>query len=315
MKYFSTVFLSVSVLALGACDHYSQKFSQMEDSFQNESSYEVAATSHASPADIEPAAGVASGIDSNAQPFQNQKTFAQHLKEGYMAQARLEQSSYDYKSAKYCTEKVYALSNGQLVAPTTLTNKGLSAEDKKILSAAREELINAIKTKNIPQNRFTLASAQVNFDCWVDHVTENKMNSPCKATFMQSMDSIIDPNFSEERYNISFDPQTGKLTELDKESLQVILEFYSSNSNDVYKIMLVGNQSEEAQKQMAAVESILKYNGVPPHKISQGTLEGATNVGVIVQKKSPTIVNAPVEARIYEQEHSTTVLQEQSSFY
>lgn len=320
-KMATAVLMAGSVVALNACDHYSETYAKMENTSAPSSNYQVASvygTAQSDVSQIEPAAGTEFGMDTRSyQP--PQKTFSQFLKEGYMEQARFEQTvAYDYKAAKGYTNRAYALSNGQMVGPASLRGLSLDTESKEELMTARAELIAAIKNKNIPQNRYTLANAQVNFDCWVDHATENKKQSACKAGYFESMSAVEDPIFTEARFPIAFNGMGTTMSDDDRASLQRFFDYYQSNQGDVYKVQIIGNNTADAAQQLSALQSLLEYNGVPPHKISQDTFVPAAykpnqSTEIVVQKRAP-LMNAPVEARVHTNEQSMTILQEQGVF-
>lgn len=321
MTALSLIFISGT--SLSACDHYSDRYAQMENTPALSSQAQMASTSNvympqSDITQIEPAAGTEFGMQPT--PFQApQKTFSQYLKEGYMEQARYEQNvAYDYKTAKFFTDRAYALSNGQMVAPASLERLSLDPDSKEQLSAARAALVEAIKNKDIPQNRYTLAKAQVNFDCWVDHKTENKKASICKNGYLEAMEAVQDPDFTEISFPIAFNGVGTTMSEDDRISLQRFFDYYQSNEADIYKVQIIGNNTADAAQQLSALQSLIEYNGVPPHKISQDSFAPAAyqpnqQTEIVVQKRAP-VMNAPVEARVHTNEQSMTVLKEQGVF-
>ncbi|NCO02770.1 MAG: hypothetical protein GW903_01100 [Alphaproteobacteria bacterium] len=322
-KMTAIVLMSVSGVCLNACDHYSDKYAQMKNTpaLTDQAQMVSASSAYVPQSDItqiEPAAGTEFGMQ--AAPYQSsQKTFSQYLKEGYMEQARYEQDvAYDYKAAKFFTDRAYPLSNGQMVAPASLQRLPLDPDAKEQLTSARAALVDAIKNKDIPQNRYTLAKAQVNFDCWVDHKTENKKKSACKAAYLEAMDAVQDPELTEMRFPIAFNGMGTTMSEDDRASLQSFFEYYQLNENDVYKVQIIGNNTADAAQQLKALQSILEYNGVAPHKISKESFAPASYnpnqlTEIVVQKRLP-VMNAPIEARVYTNEESMTIFKEQGVF-
>lgn len=187
MKKFSLLSMMVSVLALGACDHYSTKLALLEGGTQY---------NYNDVASIAPAAGGDGGM-----------TFSNYLTNEYIQLANYENDvKKDYKAAQYYTNKIEALDQGQMVSPATFKDFSVERSHQAELQNARAELISAMHIYNIPENRYNLARAQSSFDCWMDQTEDNpkaKTASVCEVEFKQSMSSLILPDdyFSDEIYD------------------------------------------------------------------------------------------------------------------
>ncbi|MAZ76784.1 MAG: hypothetical protein CMH31_05730 [Micavibrio sp.] len=287
----SVLFLgTVALLSLNACDHYSDKMAALDKAEPQTVAYSQ--TSDIS--QIEPAAGMSMGGATNA--VVSDLPFSGHLRNNYIEQARYEESVSDYKAAKSYTEKAYTLSSGQLVSPSTIPSD-VSASKRDALEAARADLILALTTKNIPQNRAELASAQVSFDCWVDQASEAKKQSACKQSYTQAMASLIDPNVTEIRYSISFEENKTSLTNADREVIGNILREYVGKEDLIQAVQLIGGNDSLSEHRLSSLRSILQYNGVASEKIHQAmrvnTSVGLEPIEIIIQER----VLEPAEAQ------------------
>lgn len=281
---------TVALLSLNACDHYSNKMAALDKAEPQM----VAYSQTSDVTQIEPAAGVSMGAATNA--LVADMPFSGYLRNNYIEQARYEESVSDYKAAKAYTEKAYTLSNGQLVAPSAIPSD-VPASKRGALETARADLISALKTKNIPQNRAELASAQVSFDCWVDQASEAKKQSMCQKSYQQAMASLIDPDVNETRYSIGFEANKVSLTDDDREVIGDILREYTSKEAMIQSVTLVGGSDSLSENRLSSLRSILQYNGIAPDKIKQAvwadTSVGLNLVQIIIEER----VHAPAETQ------------------
>lgn len=182
MKKIPILSIVCALFALNACDHYSERLAALDIS-----SEDVANISPASGGDI---------------------TFRQYLANEYYTLARFENDNmYDYQAAKYYTEKAESLTAGKMVSPASLNDFYIGDKDTTSLSAARSDLIYALKHYNIPENRYPLAIAQSRYDCWVEQTADYDAQSVCKKQFEDAMYSLTayDPYSEEEFYEDIFD--------------------------------------------------------------------------------------------------------------
>ncbi|HPF77981.1 MAG TPA: hypothetical protein PLF01_01695 [Alphaproteobacteria bacterium] len=170
MNKFSLLSISCAAIFLSGCDHYSAKLASLDEPVQEV--YEIA-----------PASG-------------GEMSFGKYLETQYYQMARYEQDKmYDYKAAKYYTEKAQALSQGKMVAPASPEEFDISASKMPALQEARMDLEDALHLFNIPENRYAMAMAQSRYDCWVDEAEENKEMPKCRAEFEQAMRSLVIPEY------------------------------------------------------------------------------------------------------------------------
>ena len=251
MSNFSLLSISCAVLILCACDHYSEQLAAMSAHQQDTTQ-------------ISPAAG-------------GELSFGGYLKSEYMQLALYEQGQYDYKAANYYTKKAKSLSDGSLVSPGSMGEFDIKPYKKEELARAREDLINALNIYNLPENRYTLATAQTRYDCWLEQEEENRENDEvitCKNEFKHSMASLMPPDGREMRFAIAFDEGSLTLSEEARISLERALSFWKNNQSRGYKLILspmAGVNAEETQQQLSMVRSILQFNGVPASEIGVQT--------------------------------------------
>jgi hypothetical protein len=262
-----------AALLLTACDHYSNKLASMEP---------PAGNVH----DISPAAGDA-------------MTFSQYLANEYYHLARTEQSqNYDYKAAKLYTEKMEQLTYGRLVAPSSVEDFDIKGEERAEAAQARIQLIDALKTYNIPENRAILARAQSRYDCWLDQLEDTQDAAkplPCKAEFQQAMASLLPPDGMEMRFTVPFPTGSMSLNEEARSSIGRVLSFWRLNKEQGGKIILrpaTGIPLEESERQIAMVKSILQFNGIPATAIDT-ELTGETEVFEILYERPEPPVEMP----------------------
>ena len=191
MKKTSILSIISTVFVLGACDHYSTKLASM-DSPQRAPYQDVSA--------IMPAAG---GY------FLDEMTFKDYLLNEYKQLANYEHGIRgDYQAAKYYTQKIEKLQQGQMVAPASFSDFKIGKVYRQDLKDARYDLVEAMQVFNIPENRYALAIAQSRYDCWMDQTEEHKEFSGCEMEFKQAMDSLVIPldyYSDEDFYNDFFD--------------------------------------------------------------------------------------------------------------
>lgn len=280
MKKISFLSTVCALSVLSACDHYSTRMAAIEP--PNQSIYK-----------IEPAAGGA--IMSNV-------SYSQILANEYYNLARHEQEEmYDYKAAKYYLTKAEKLNQGQMVSPAKLSDFEVGSAQSQELSDARINLISALKTYNIPENRHGLAMAQTRFDCWVEQYAETRNEEAamrCKNDFLQSLASLTPPNYDITTISVPFGQGSMALSEQAQESVGQALSLWRDNPSAHYTVTLQPASAvtlEEAERQISMVRSILQYNGIPASSILTKPAGGADNF--VIEMKKP-IEEAKTESSI-----------------
>lgn len=298
----SALFLSsFAILALSACDHYSDKMAGLDGIYIKQGA-SYSQTSDVS--QIEPAAGTSMGGEVNT--IAPDIKFSGYLRDDYIERARYEESVSDYKAAKNYTERAYMLASGQLVAPAEIEDFNVDEEKRHVLIKARADLIDALKTKNIPQNRAGLAKAQVSFDCWLDESTENKKHSQCKQNFIEAMGALSSPDVNETHYVVSFEDNKVSLSDSDRDVIGNILREYVEKEDDIQNVNLIGGNDPLSENRLSVLRSILQYNGIAADKIKQ-SVKVNNSVGV-----AP--IEIIVQERISEAEPEKSALVEPASY-
>ncbi|MEM9470023.1 MAG: hypothetical protein AAF988_07650 [Pseudomonadota bacterium] len=272
---------------LTACDHYSSKMAALDSMKETET---VAYSQASNITDIEPAAGASMSAATNS--LVSEMRFSQHLKNNYIEQARYEESVADYKAAKKYTEKVYMLDSGQMVGPASLRGLSIGGSDRADLETARAELISALQTKNIPENRKPLADAQANFDCWVDQAGEGKKDAHCHSGFTQAMAMVIDPDMSEQLYGIAFEEGKVSLTTADREAIGDILRQYAGNEDNIHSIAINAPSDNLSANRVSVLRSIMQYNGIASEKIQVMTGAPTQEIFISVKQRTDTTQSA-----------------------
>ncbi len=245
----SLLSIGCAVFVMTACDHYSQQLAALD-----KSSYEGREVSQ-----IAPAAG---GMIDN-------RSFSGHLLSEYTKLARYEQDHYDYKAANYYTKKAKFLSEGKLVSPASIKEFNVPANKKEEFIQARENLITALKTYNIPSNRYALAKAQTQYDCWLEQEEESLDGgkaSSCQNDFVLSLASLHKPDAQGARFSIPFDSGSMVLGEDSRNPLAEVLSFWKNNIGQGNQVILspaAGISAQESARQTSIISSILQFNGVP----------------------------------------------------
>ena len=237
-----------AIFLVTACDHYSNDLASMD-------------TSPTDVTAISPAAG-------------GEMTFSQHLANEYYHLAKFEQDMmYDYQAAKLYTEKARQLSSGNLVTPSKVEDFKIGAGHQAELSRAREQLIDALKTYNMPENRYNLAMAQSRYDCWLEQQEETQDEDAvisCKNQYHHAMASLMPPDGSQMAFLVPFDEGSMTLSEEARISIGRTLSFWRVNEGRGGKLALrpaYGVSQEETDRQISMVRSILQFNGIPASAI------------------------------------------------
>lgn len=184
--------LSLSAaLILGACGHYSEDLSSLDNQYLKSNATQVASVQPALQ-DISPAAGGAEFMTAT-----NTAALGQYLARDYYDLARYENDkAYDYAAAKLYTDKALNASKGKISAPSCIAAYRVPQDKLPELNEAREALIAALRSGQLGGSEAQLAKAQTNFDCWLERAEEASDDAhfaSCKEGFEASMAQIIMP--------------------------------------------------------------------------------------------------------------------------
>lgn len=121
-------------------------------------------------------------------------TFDQALSQEYKAFAESERIQYDWMSSQYFAKKGLKASQGERVAPESLSDWRLNDKEAHAELATQRERLNRILNSSAPQKLPVLtATAQVKFDCWVEQEDEGWQEDDivaCRTDFMAAAHEI-----------------------------------------------------------------------------------------------------------------------------
>jgi OOP family OmpA-OmpF porin len=115
------------------------------------------------------------GVQKLAQTQPQGTLFTIALAKEYLDFSSRESSQfYDQISASYFARKGLDAAIGVVVPPETLDRWSIPAHAQAEMQASRDRLLEAINTPTTADVSSELASAQVNFDCWIEEQDENR---------------------------------------------------------------------------------------------------------------------------------------------
>jgi len=120
-------------------------------------------------------------------------TFKDSLQREYVKVAYDEDHEDDWKDAAYFAEKATMAAKGMDVGPQETGERMIPDANKKELSFARSDLVNALAQIDKVGNLPALARAQAQFDCWLQEQEENNQQADidqCRLAFTKSMSLI-----------------------------------------------------------------------------------------------------------------------------
>lgn len=266
MTRFSKILLVSATLALGACSHYSDDLSSLDNSMKANPTA-MAYNTTAAPQDIAPAAGGPAATAGSINTF---------LARDYYDLARYENDkAYDYKAAKEFTKKAVMAQKGERTIPSKISSFDIPADRAGELTEARASLISALKEGNTPENGPALAKAQSSFDCWLERAEEAEDDThfaECKGQFEQSMASLMMPAAGDPVaptvYDIGFRETSAVLDEASSKRIDYIAEYLKAPENAALKLALAAPAGETGQARLAAVSKAITDKGVAADRIT-----------------------------------------------
>lgn len=268
MKRMSKLLMVLSVLALGACEHYSDDLASLDGSMKtNQTTLAYASAAPVSPQDIAPAAGGPAATGGSINTF---------LAREYYDLARYENDkAYDYKAAKQYTKKAVSAQKGQFTGPSKISAFDIPSQHVGELTQARSDLIAALKTQNTPENGPALAKAQSSFDCWLERAEEADEDThfaECKTQFEQSMAMLIMPAAGEADastvFQIGFLQTSAVPDDASKNRIEYIANYLLKPENAPLKVALSAPADEVGTARIAAVQNAFAAKGVTPDRIT-----------------------------------------------
>lgn len=116
-----------------------------------------------------------------ARPHTDDAAFMHHLAAMYDDLAATEARNFDWIDANIYAEKAARLKNGRHVAPAQLSAWRVPDGQRHELQSARGNLLTAFADGGKLLRPKTAASAQRNFDCWVEESEENWQTGAIRA--------------------------------------------------------------------------------------------------------------------------------------
>ena len=116
--------------------------------------------------------------------------FKDSLQREYVKVAYDEDHEDDWKDAAYFADKATMAAKGMDVGPQEVGDRMIPDANKKELSFARSDLMNALAQMDKVGNVPALARAQAQFDCWLQEQEENNQQADidqCRLAFKKSM--------------------------------------------------------------------------------------------------------------------------------
>lgn len=305
----------VSVLALGACSHYSEELSSLDKEMGAPTQTALATN----PQDIAPAAG------SDAESFRK------GLAHEYYEMARYENDkAYDYKASKSFTNKALIAAQGKIPTPSKISAYDIPASRVAELTEARKDLINALKTQNTPENASALARAQCRFECWLERAEEAPDDShfaSCRDEFNQAMVSLTMPaagGTPPTTYDIAFAANSAIVDPKSTTTVDLVAQFLNDPANASYSATLTGFTSAAGEyadsvltARVNAVRDALVAKGISPDRLKPlvapaTTQDSGSKVQVALIAPDNIITNTstqsfiPIEPKIVSETPSTT---------
>lgn len=135
--------------------------------------------------------------------------FGHDLARGYKALALYEDKAMgDHSAADYFVQKALLSSKNLFVEPSLLEEYEIPEEKQAEMKKARSELVTALMTRKIQENYRPLASAQVQFDCWLESSEEKNGEEEaeaCRKSFYSAMDEVADNLVVARSFSVLFD--------------------------------------------------------------------------------------------------------------
>jgi OOP family OmpA-OmpF porin len=120
--------------------------------------------------------------------------FQSELAKKYMDFADSEEKEYDWQDSWYFADKGLMAVYGKDVAPEDLGDWNLPADKLAYIEKARVDLIAALTPEILEKKPEIAASAQFNFDCWVEQQEENWQQDDieaCRDGFARALAKLV----------------------------------------------------------------------------------------------------------------------------
>lgn len=151
--------------------------------------------------------------------------FQQALHKGYIELARAEYDEYDRFDGYEYVRRAAVLADGGEILPEEINARNLPTDRIATFTSARARLMKAIQSDATDRKPLALASAQLNFDCWMQEQEENNQLDQiksCQEGFIEAIEQVeyrAPTNIQNEPTLSSavIEPSTSKIKVADKE--------------------------------------------------------------------------------------------------
>ncbi len=215
-------------------------------------------------------------------------TYEASLYEGYLGQSKSEYGEGDYRSSDLWAVRAMSAAEGNDTGPEPLDRWRLPDEHAEELSTARSRLVAALgegAARKMPQQA---ASAQVNFDCWLQEQRSRENFQPddiaaCRDGFYTSLAALEkkpvatvkpEPKIAPLEFVIYFDLDSAKI---DEKSKAVVFEAEAASRRLKGSKITVGGHTDTlgsvqhnqmlSELRAGAVAKVLTDDGYPATQI------------------------------------------------
>ncbi len=238
----------------------------------------------------------------------------ENLYQGYVNLASKEYGEGDYVDSDRFARRAQTAGQGRQVQPEMVEGRrGLPADKREELSAARKRLLAALADDAAQRKPIEAARAQVSFDCWLQEQEENRQPSDieaCRRDFMTNMAKLEDkpevaaaPSVAPDPlpgvYVVNFDFDKSDIRNEDMSILKALVR--SANKAEFGKISVKGHTDlvgpyehnlALSKKRADAVVDFLLESGLQKEKIVS---EGRGMREPVVNTPEPELRNRRVE--------------------
>ncbi len=205
--------------------------------------------------------------------------FDKALFSDYMTLSHQEYNEGDYRNSDVFAVRARSAGEGTMVEPEELSARTIPAAETRELSSARDRLVAALNGGGRDRNPREAASAQANFECWMEEAEEG--NQPqhlaeCRSRFFDGLAQIeakpavaAAPVLQPEDITIYFDLNKATLnSEAQREVEHAVARIHGLRAKEV---VLVGHADRSgsarynmklSESRVAAVRDALKKAGV-----------------------------------------------------
>ena len=152
--------------------------------------------------------------------------------------------------------------------------------------------MSALQTQMSPENYYSLAHAQVQYDSWQEQQDDGHKGAQinhCREGFEQAMAALVNPFAETRAYTVSFAPGQNTVSPDAQRVLNEIASFISEGNHTSYQLILSGTP-----EQLAPVHEKLIQMNFPATRLLAGKQPVAANtVQIDLRYAVPQAENTP----------------------